>query len=669
MSFSSVTSASQISSHPLIVEPLESFSAVKIGNLSLGRKKLLELAGKWKQIEGLNEVSCGRIQFVASEILRSLNEGKTESENVFSALCECTNLKNALQVEAVLFGNIAPIIDKFIEMSKTPYLAELIQKLPEIVSKIKYSPMAFSGDVEGYYIIDATVLLTHIESIGVENMPDDFDVMFFSLLQRYEWRGGNIIIPINQLPSKAFLEQIIREKGLYAKLIAQVLYLCLIDEEVLFQTYTTRTVAFEVMKIFNKDIFDNYLLKRPLMPFFCLVVDGIKKAKAQGIDLENFYLQRCFIDPFSRIISKDWLKESSSVYQIVKKIEIFCRKILDRSMVAALDEMSPDKTCDSHVLIYCQMMQDMKRQYNFAQNYPISREKPFCRTAEEFENVVITNFIGKLTFNTKATEPSDFFTMPKESRPLKPIKKTKGGSALAILKPEKPSVVHEEEEDKKQLASEPLQKVLSLSECAIVEAATVKEPFLQKLKESIKSSFLFSQSIRVHPRVESWRISAESGLEYYKFSSEPSSHHLSQELMVRRHRFPEIFFSVIFNKNYSKEKQIRAKSLCYHNHFRSVVIINEKKHILEATVDTSNVLYHFYLRPISTLGDYFEITKDSFEEFPPLGSMKPSESKSVQPLDISGFVVDPDGHLHLSFEGGHYKILYLGQRKDADSVL
>lgn len=279
MSFSSVASVSPISIHPLIVEQLESFSTVKMGNVTLGRKKLLELAGKWQQIDGLNEVACGRIKFVASELLRSLNEGATESEKVLSALCECTNLKNALQVEAVLFGNLAPIIDKFIEMSKIPYLAELIQKLPEIVSKIKYSPMDFKGETEGFYIIDATILLSYIESIGVEKMPDDFDVMFFTLLQRYEWKGGNILIPLNQLPSKALLEQIIREKGIYAKLIAQVLYLCLIDEEVLFKTFTTRTVAFEVMKIFNKDIFDNYLQKRPLMPLFCLTVDGIKKLK------------------------------------------------------------------------------------------------------------------------------------------------------------------------------------------------------------------------------------------------------------------------------------------------------------------------------------------------------------------------------------------------------
>lgn len=338
-------------------------------------------------------------------------------------------------------------------------------------------------------------------------------------------------------------------------------------------------------------------------------------------------------------------------------------------MLAQFDSISPEQACDSHVLLYCQMMKDMKHTYRFAQNYPISPEKPFCHTAEEFENVVTSNFIAHLTFETKATEPSDFFSMPKESRSLKCIKKTKGGSVLQAVKSEKPSLSSESKEDKAQLVSELLQPSPCLSESAVAEAVCLEEPFVQKLKDSIKSSFLFSESIHIHPRVESWRVSAESGLEYYKFFSEPSSHHLSEELMVRSHRFPEIFFSVIFNKNYSKEKQILTSSGCYHNHFRSVVVINEKKHILEATLDASNVLYHFYLRPISRLGDYFEITKDSYEEFPPLGSSKSADRKSAKPLDVLDFVIDPDGHLHLCFEGGAYKILYLGQSKDADSVL
>jgi hypothetical protein len=176
------------------------------------------------------------------------------------------------------------------------------------------------------------------------------------------------------------------------------------------------------------------------------------------------------------------------------------------------------------------------------------------------------------------------------------------------------------------------------------------------------------QSIQIHQRVEAWRISPEKGLEYYKFFTAPSTHHLSAEEMIKSHRFPEIFFSIIFNKNYSKEKKILSGSGHYHDHYRSVIVINEKKHILEATVDQSNVLYHFYLRPITRLGDYFEITKDSCEEFPPLMHSKPSDRRSPQPLDITGFAIDQDGHIHLSYEEGSCKILYLGYSKDPDCV-
>jgi hypothetical protein len=485
MTFSLATSISQVSNHPLIVEQLENISSVKIGNTALGRKRLAELARSWQPIKGLNDVTCGRIKFVASQILSSLNEGSTDSEQVLSVLCACTNLKNALQVEAVLFGNLAPIIEKFIEMSKVPYLAELIERLPEIVSKIKYSPMDTLGDTMGFYIIDANLFLSYIESIGIEKMPNEFDIMFFTLLQRYEWRDGNIIIPFSNLPSKDLLEKIISEKGLYAKLIAQVLYLCIIDEEILFKAYTTRAVAVEVMKILGKDMFDVYYQKQPLMPFFCLALDGIKKAKSSGIALENFYLQRSFLDSFSHIMTKDWLKESAGVYQVVKKIEISSRKLLDRSMLARFDSISPNETCDSHVLIYSQMMHDMKHTHHFVQSYPITREKPFCHSAEEFENVVLANFINKLTFESQDKASSFSLRLPKDSKSLKSSKKAvkKISSIVEAAISQELSPPCEEVEQKERIVLTSLQ-ACSPRAAAIADApVSLEEAFLTHLTQ------------------------------------------------------------------------------------------------------------------------------------------------------------------------------------------
>jgi hypothetical protein len=694
MSFLSSNPILNADEHPGVIKLVNSFTSTKMGQIDQGRKKIEELARDLQTISGLSDVTLGRVRFVATEILTSLTKGCNPSEQMLSALCECTNLKNALQVEAVLFGNVAPIIEKFIEMSQVPYLSELIETLPEIVSKIIYNPINDLEDASdesdkdfGLYKIDANILLTYFDSIGFDKIPTDFDVMFINLLQRYECREGTILIPFNQLPSKEFLEQIIKEKDLYAKLIAQVLYLCVIDQEILFKTYTTRAVAFEVMKILGKDIYGNYLTKQQLMPFFNLVIEGIKNAKSKGISLEDFYLQKSFLDTFSLIISKDWLKQAASVYQLVKRIEIGCRKVMNRATVSQFDALRVEDTCDSHIFIYSKMMEEMRLKYGFRQTYPISHKNPFCHSAQDFENLVLTNFFSNISISPEI--PSLDFLQIDQLQPRQPKSSKKhgkkhvsgpsvGGIKLANLDFEAPEPIKVKggcellvetsiaDLDKKQVAMQPKEAFKPLAHVSTSPDEFLKLNFLKKLQESIQSSFDFLQTVEIHPRVDAWRISSEKGLEYYHFDSVPSSHHLSREDMVKGHRFPEIFFSIIFNRNYSKVKQIQKENSHFHDFYRAIVVLNEKKHMLEATLNDSKVLYHFYLRPIKRLGDYLEIAKDV--EFPPLALPIQSAQKPMRSLDLAEFSIDPQGDICLSYEQGNCKILYLGLNKDPKFV-
>lgn len=664
MASASVASYYTVDNHPLIVAQLENFSSVRMGNIGLGHKKLTELVDRLRLVDDLDPITNGRIQFIALKIFSEISSYSDPTQKILTALCSCANIKNALQVEAVFFGGIAPVILKFSELLKAPYLTELLETLPQIVSKIKYNLHQRSESEKGFYKIDTTIFSSYIESIGIDNMPDEFDVLFFNLLLQYEWRDGEVLIPLNELPKREFLQKIILEKGVYAKLIAQVLYLCLLDDETLNQNLTTRSTGYEVIELLNQGLFTNYFEKKKLIPFFHLLLERLELAKAQGISCQEFYLQKDFVEAFSRITSENWLKEAASVYQFVRKIEIGCRKFIDKAYLNRFDCNTEKQACDQHVLGYAQLMQLMKTRWNIAVAYPINKDKPFCHSRDEFEILPHTEYLKGIRFDLsrdklKQTEAKSA-SKPVAKQPVKKKSSKKDAFPLPASMQELVCMPASADGDLKEQGKVEIAETETETEATAIPAASQVGGFLEDLRLSLHRSSLFLREITIHQRVDSWRISASDGLQYYRFHTDPSSHHLNEDEMILSHRFPEIFFTIIFNENYSKEQKIQRENGELHTHYRSVVLINKRKYILEATLDNSNTLYHFYLKPIKKLSHYYEMTRESLAEFPPICQLQTPKSRPLESLDLVDFGLDPDGHILIDYEGNNYKVLYLG---------
>jgi hypothetical protein len=440
-----------------------------------------------------------------------------------------------------------------------------------------------------------------------------------------------------------------------------------------------------------------------LIPFFHFLLERQALAKSQGISWQVFYLRKEFLEDFTAILSRNWLKEASSVYHFVRKIEIGTRKFVDRPIISRMDSLFMEKGCDFYVLKFSETLSQLRVSHKIALPYPISKDKPFCVTREEFEVLAYTEyqrFIGYEAPGSQKSQTTDVKPNPEKAvvLPKKAKKRQARRDAfpLAALPPEEELVSaavladsqeghcsKEGADHEEGLVAKPKDRssdavgggaaaLFPDSEGHLLEEGASfvasSDSFLCKLGRSLEKSASLLQSITIHPRVEAWYFSKEAGLEYYHFHSEPSTHHLSEAEMVRSHRFPEIFLSLIFNKNYSKEEKILRDNGTIHTHYRSVVIVDERKYILEATISEVGVLYHFYLKPIKKLIHYFEMTKDSIAEFPPISSLSASKSKALNTFDSSGVTFHRDGHLLTKYEGSNYKVLYLGQGKDPDLV-
>ena len=171
----------------------------------------------------------------------------------------------------------------------------------------------------------------------------------------------------------------------------------------------------------------------------------------------------------------------------------------------------------------------------------------------------------------------------------------------------------------------------------------------------------FLRGISLAPRVAAWNESPEAGLDYYGYGS-AAGHVLPRAEMILRHRFPPQMLSIVFTDHYSKHSILERTSGERCKQSESVLEIDGKKYMLEATVDSKGVLFHYYARPLTRFADYFHLTRESPSEFPALAG-KEADPTPLPEVRADGIEYDPQGNAHFDFDGRHYKMLLLKSSK------
>ncbi len=161
----------------------------------------------------------------------------------------------------------------------------------------------------------------------------------------------------------------------------------------------------------------------------------------------------------------------------------------------------------------------------------------------------------------------------------------------------------------------------------------------------------------IHPRVRAWQRSSEEGLAYYHYDEAiPGS--LPPHEMILRHRLPPQLLKLAFRKEYSVKSLWKADGATLeHRHFESLLGIDEKLYILEATIDQNEILYHFYARKASSTNDY--IKKEI--SVPKVVAFTPEDTEAEDPFleIVSGgeVVYNSTDDAIMTFEGHVYKLL------------
>ena len=162
-----------------------------------------------------------------------------------------------------------------------------------------------------------------------------------------------------------------------------------------------------------------------------------------------------------------------------------------------------------------------------------------------------------------------------------------------------------------------------------------------------------TSEIRIHPRVSSWFISAEQGLEYR--ISQMQSENISQEDMIHRHMFPPAILAVARSNIYGK----KTTSFKYPSvsTYKSILFIDRKKHILEISIDDQGTLFHLYAKPVRNLHDYFDNIGRIYASRSTLVESNQPTLPSQQ--DLSLFKVLESGNLSFDFHNKSYELVNL----------
>ena len=670
-----------IQNSKVIQEGLAELCKVKKGDFPKAIAIVSRLGEVFRSARELSPISQGRVSFIGEKIISILEEDhfKPDDRKAISIIVESANLKNALQIEALFLGIIYPKIYSHSKMASSPELVELRENLPEILNKITLT----DNDLPSVFI-DADPVLRYfnalIASTATFSTSDEFSVLMLLVFSNCKLEEGRFKIPISQLPSKTQLEPFLRSTNPDCKLIAQILYACLLEQEC-FNTFTSLTIGTEFL-IGSLEQGDNryaeilpfseYLVKKNLIPLFASILEERDRCLAEGRTCKSMLYSSESLSRITPDMTEDWLQASADTYELIRKIELSLRNLFKSGELTPYED--PIRQATDPRLFNCiswiksrvdtkgeaykypdpmTILKGSKDDFKILAWYEFWRTKKEKLTAAYEKSLTTPHNKSKPATTSLKTGEDDFTAAVAPSKVTGGKGKSKasrpaaaGGSASSCPKPLPP--LEPEEEKVAILAA--TSGISGPKKGADKAISTPKTTPLQTTPSL--------PGISLHRRVSIWNESGAAGLHYYQYGRRDQQEILDPEEMILRHRFPPEILSILFNDRYSKVsvKQRDSGEPC--TQWESVLEIDRKKYLLEATVDSKGILFHYYARPLRRFEDYFHLTREAPSEFPTLGETE-APPTPLPAVIAKGITLDGQGNAIFRFDGHNYKMLLL----------
>ena len=544
-------------------------------------------------------------------------------------LSAITNIKNALQVEAVFFGCFENAIEHHLSLYHDKHIEGLLDLLPDVFGQIR---TAVEGEAS-FVFIRAKPIIDYFDRIEVRHLTDLFDRYLFTILKLSELTATEEFkISVDLIPTCDQLGEIMKTADESARTILQILYICRNEFDWFDEYQTHRNLLAPIVRLFQAKGDDVYLTKKKLIPIYHRLVE--EKMEHKEKPFFDLFYQPNFLERMKATVTFPWLEEDASAFGLVRKIEKIIEINSDKRTYSHFNQVLKEKGIDEILLKVCVEI-DRTCRKNFAElPFPIFEGKPFVFSSEEFLRLKISNYFLDLRRFLEAKDAKKI-----ERLKILDAKKKKGAKKAPVVICKDSKIV--------------------LPDKTPIKLVEIKKE--DEILDSFDRTLRYLDRIYLEKRVDVWTESIEMGLEYYHFDDPAYGHELSREEMILRHRLPPQMFILAFNDNYSIKKDWlnpRTEKICKKR--ECCVLIDGRKYILQATVDDCSILFHYYARPIHRFQDYLQEKKeDAF-----LLNLRSEKTRAIEDsktvkVEKEGFVFDDKLTVHMDFEGHHYSVACL----------
>jgi len=646
-----------------IVDPLRSINRVVEELSKVSKKpevalaKITELATLFSKLPPDSSILNGRACYIGNTLLKELQlpENAAIDQGLLAVLCESCNFKNALQVEAVFYGPLSTIFDVYLKISQLPYLRELWMEMPAIFRCISYGP-----EYSGAFHINLAPLTDYFSKLDLDGLDPSFASTMAWIFHQFEIRDGELIVPFDLLPSASFLEEHMESSDLHSKLLAQLLYVCVIEEHLVYKECSGKLLSAQLFRFLKDQPFDLYLSKKPLVPLLANFLESSQLIVARGLDTSSILFDAELLLKDHRIKEPRWLEESARFFESICHLEQAVRGFFKPSFLKGFDRDVIKVGYDQKVFSWVEQFQTVADTHGLPIPYSINRAHPFVSDRVSFERLPYSNFLRanyemiellhEESAKEKASTKSPSKSKEKKTSPTKVFSNSSSSSEVASYacsslamsgactkKSEGlPSFEHAacaakggaggDDEEGLDFLSAFIQSSSKAAASLVAASLSPSSPGRKKkaylsaeastLAASMESAQDKLRILSFHPRVKSWHTSAEAGLDFYGFGHEGVSHELSREDMILRHRLPKDLLLLALNPHYGIKKSITLKSGdVIDEHYETCLLIDGKKYVLEASINHLGVVFHFYARRVTKVEHYQQMLSISDLQF------------------------------------------------------
>ncbi|NDD57937.1 MAG: hypothetical protein EBZ47_01610 [Chlamydiae bacterium] len=616
---------------------------------------------------------------------KQMDTGLSEKILIKAFLSFFHELKQVLHNQALLIGSLytgmqirSELVFNFLNEGDTDVQTalEIFSHCPKIILSIQPIDSLCSRMIR----IDISEAIQQInEFMQQSECSADVDRKMIEFLGRYLIKDTHLYVSEDKIPNHEEIEQLLKHKDEKVKWLGKLLFLArLYFSPKKFEDFSQLLWVFTILQLMVVDT-SSFLtseslgeVQRPHLLFeklrlssslpFAPYLEKLLQCRADALLKQGSFLHLLFkrkqSKDFFDFLGPHWHTDTTLLYSLVIRVETAIERWLGSFPGSSSIFFHTEKrnmqqlealTNDMDLRLFCSWVflgdfdrvrsegSLMTREVKKYQQFLASRQR-FCMNYEEFYILSKALSYGKVD-TQEILHPSE--VKNHKNSPSNTSKKEKLKKASKSSNPSPFSFSDLEE-------TEPSTLVEDFSAHSEHRTSSILESFISETQG-------FLDQLAIADRVESFFLSQEEGISYRGMDSE-SEYCRSQ--MILTHRFPREILYFLFHPKFSICKEYYDKFENLQTCFQSVIYMNEKKYVLEGTVDRYHVLYHLCARELKAFQDY-SLLQFSPTEFPALSTAKLNMASIHSWLGSINLAYDLQGDARFMFENKSYKIVRL----------